>query len=117
VLAWIERRARLSADRAHPFALEESSELSVDRGDTLEPGVLGDGLRAGVDGPVEVVRDRQDLADEVLASQTEVALALLGGPSLEVQEFGALALERGQVLVGLRLGLGELAIELLDVGQ
>ena len=42
------------------------------------------------------------------AGQAEVALALLGGAPLEVEELGALALERGQVLVGLGLAVAEL---------
>ena len=49
--------------------------------------------RSRLDGAVEVVGEAQDLADEVLGGEAEVALALLGGPPLEVQELGALALE------------------------
>ena len=58
------------------------------------------GRRARLDGAVEVVGDGQDLADQVLAGEPELAHALLARPSLEVLELGALALERRQVLVG-----------------
>ena len=74
--------------------------------------------RAGLDGAVEVVGDGQDLADEVLGGEAEVALALLGGPPLEVQELGALALEGGQVLVGLRLAAASRSAgQRLDLGD
>ena len=47
--------------------------------DALDPRVVGDRLGPGVDGAVEVVGERQHLADEVLAGEAELALALLGG--------------------------------------
>ena len=85
----------------HALALEELAELAVDGGDALEPRVCGDRLGSRLDGAVEVVGEGQDLADEVLAGEAEVAHALLGRAPLEVLELGALALEGGEVLVGL----------------
>ncbi len=55
--------------------------------------------RARLDRAVEVVREREHLADQVLAGEPEVALALLRRAASEVGELGSLALQRGQVLV------------------
>ena len=102
---------------AHTLALEQRSQLAVDRRHALEPGILGDGLGTCVDGPVEVVGHREHLADEVLTRQTEIALTLLGRPPLEVEELGALALQRDEVLLRLPLRVLELAAKRLDVGE
>ncbi len=53
-----------------------------------------------LDGAVEVVGEAEDLADQVLAGEPEVAHALLGRAPLEVLELGAFALERAEVFVG-----------------
>ena len=45
----------------HALALEEQAQLAVDGGDALEPGVVGDRRRAGLDGPVEVVGEARTL--------------------------------------------------------
>ena len=100
MFARIEGRAGHGVDRRHAFALEEDPQLAVDGRDALEPRVLSDRGRTRVDGAVEVVRDVEDLADEVLGGQAEIAVALLGGPSLVVEELGSLALERDQVVLG-----------------
>ena len=92
-------------------------ELAVDRGDALEPGIRGDRLRSRVDRPVEVVGQHQHLADEVLAGEPEVALALLCGPPLEVEELGTLALERGRYSSACVRAVGELRLQTLDVGE
>ena len=66
-------------------------------------GVTGDLVGPGLDGQVEVVGDGQDLAQQVLAGEAGVALALLGRAAPEVLELGALALQPGEVLLrGLR---------------
>ena len=80
--------------RLTPSDSRSVAQLAVDGRDALEPRVVGDGRRPGLDGPVEVVGDGQDLADQVLVGQAEVAVALLGRAALEVEELGALALER-----------------------
>src|SRR5688572_18159066 len=54
VLARIEWTARRGVDRRHAFALEQQAELPVDRGQPLEPGVLGDRPRTRLDGAIEV---------------------------------------------------------------
>ena len=41
---------------------------------------------------------------QVLVGEAEVAVPLVGGPALEVEELGALALERGEVLLGSAAG-------------
>ena len=102
MLARIEGVPGPASIGGHALALEEGAQLAIDGADALEPGVAGDRLRTRLDGEVEVVGEGQDLADEVLGGETQVALALLGGAALEVEELGALALERDQVLVGLR---------------
>jgi hypothetical protein len=109
------RRAR--ADQAHALALEQAAELAVDGGDALEPGVPGDRVGPRLDGAVEVVGHGEHLADEILAGEPEVALALLRRSALEVEELGSLALERRQVVLRLAFGLGELTREVLDIGQ
>ena len=73
--------------------------------DALEPGILGDRGRTCLDGAVEVVGKVQDLADEVLAGETEVAHPLLGRAPSEVLELGAFALEGEEIFVG-RLAAG-----------
>jgi hypothetical protein len=70
-----------------------------------------------VDRAVEVVGDDEDLADEVLPGQPEVALALLGGSPAEVAELGSLALEQADVLLALAARVGELALQLLDLRE
>src|SRR5436190_9470209 len=99
VLARVERATRRGVDGADALALEELAELAVDRRDAFEPGVVGDGGRAGLDRTVEVVRDGQPLADEVLAGKTEVAHPLLARSALEVLELGTFALQREKELV------------------
>src|SRR6185436_5529256 len=98
MLAWVERHPGLRRDRAHALAFEQGTKLAVDGGHALEPRLLGDRLGPGVDGAIEVVGDREHLADEVLPGKTEVALTLLRGPALEVEEFCPFALEGDQVL-------------------
>src|SRR3712207_8419300 len=47
-------------DGRHPLALEQRSQLPVDRAHALEPGIAGDRLRPRLDRPVEVVGQRED---------------------------------------------------------
>ena len=68
-------------DLADALALEQGSQLAVDRGDALGPRVVGELGGPGVDRPVEVVGDGEHLADQVVTREPEVALALLGGPA------------------------------------
>src|SRR5688500_2376762 len=117
VIAGIERCTGRRIDGAHALALEELAELAIDDADALEPRVRSDRLRSSLDGPVEVVREVEDLADEVLGREPEVALALLGGPALEVEELRALALQGVEVFVGLDAGRVGLCIERLDLRQ
>ncbi len=117
VLARVERLAGLGLDGLHALALEQRPELAVDRRHALGPRARGQLGRAVVDGEVEVVGERQDLPDEVLAGQAEHRLALLARPAPVVAELGALALEAGEVLVGLRGRRLELAPERLDLGE
>jgi hypothetical protein len=117
VLARVEAHAGRRIDRAHALALDQRSQLAVDGGHALEPRIAGDRFRTLLDREVEVVGQRQDLADEVLGGQAEVALALFGRAPLEVEELRAFALERRQVVV--RLGprgipLGECRLEVRD---
>ena len=73
VFARVESRARRCVDGRDALALEQDAQLAIDGGDTLEPRVVGDRFGPGVDGAVEVVREVQDLADEVLGGEPEVA--------------------------------------------
>src|SRR5512142_2301794 len=49
VLAGIEGQPRRRLDRSDALALEQLPELAVDGGDALDPRVVGDRVRAGVD--------------------------------------------------------------------
>ncbi|MEJ7696017.1 MAG: hypothetical protein WKF78_05170 [Candidatus Limnocylindrales bacterium] len=80
-------------------------------------GFRRDRLGTLLDGQVEVVGEGHDLADEVLGGKAEIALAVLRGAPLEVEELRALALERAQVLVRLAAGGVTLGFEGLDLGQ
>ena len=80
VLAGIEPAARCRVDRTDALALEQDSQLAVDRGDALGPRVVGELGGPGVDRPVEVVGNCEHLADQVITRKPEVAFALLGGP-------------------------------------
>ena len=117
VLARVERATGRCVDGGHALALEQRPQLAVDGGDALEPGVVGDRRRPGLDGPIEVVGDGQHLADEVLAGQAEIAHPLLGRPALEVLELRALALERHEVLLGHAGGLVALGRQGLDLAD
>ena len=59
VLARVEGHPGHRVDGRDALALEELPELAVDGRDALDPGVVGDRRRAGLDGPVEVVGQRR----------------------------------------------------------
>src|SRR4029079_10615866 len=117
VLARVERAARRGVDLADALALEQCPELPIDRGHALDPGIAGQLGWLGLDRPVEVVGEHQDLADEVLAREAEHRLALLAGPAPVVRELRPLPLEPGEVLVGLLLDGVALALQRVDVGE
>src|SRR5262245_19265995 len=60
VLAGVERPTRRGVDLADALALEQRPQLAVDRGHALDPRVVGDRRRPGLDRPVEVVGQRED---------------------------------------------------------
>ena len=71
VLARVERLA--DAPRpGHALALEEAAQLAVDGGDAVGPRVVLEVGGSGLDGAVEVVGERQHLADQVLAREAEL---------------------------------------------
>ena len=72
--------------------------------------------RHGLEGPVEVVGDGQQLAQQRLAGQTQLALAILRGPAPEVGEVGGGPLQAGEMLGRLRLGRLELGPKPLELG-
>ena len=91
-------RPRVASMELHALRLEQEPQLAIDRGDALDPGVVGDlaGVRS-------MARSKSSatagLAEQVLVGEAGVALPLLGRPAPEVREVGAFALQRGQVLV------------------
>ena len=117
MLAGIERRAGRGVDLGDALALEQRPELAIDRRDALDPRVVGDRFVPGVDRPVEVVGEHEDLADQVFPGEAEHGLALLRRAASVVGELGALALEAGEVVLGLLAGGVALDRERLDVGQ
>ena len=68
-----------------------------------------------IQGSIEVVDDGQQLAQQRLAGQTQLALSILGRPALEVGEVGRGSLQTGQVLGRQGPGCLELPLQLLDV--
>jgi hypothetical protein len=102
-------------DRRHA-SLEQQAELAVDGGDALHPGVLVQVYGPRLERPVEVVRQREHLADQVFAGQAEVPLPFLGGAASEVGELRAFPLESGQVPVGFRDGFVALGAQGFDLG-
>jgi hypothetical protein len=117
VLAGVERRARRRVDRADALALEQGPELAVDGGDALDPAVLAELGGAVVDREIEVVGDRDDLPDQVLAGEAEHLLALLGRAAAVVGELGPLSLEAAEVFVRARVRGRKLGLQGLDVGD
>ncbi len=113
----IERLPGPRFDRRDALAVEQESELPVDRGDAVGPGVAGEHRRPGVDREIEVVGDGDDLAEQAFRGEAERRLSLLRGPALEVLELGPLTLEPREVLVGLAERLVPLHGQRLDVGQ
>src|SRR5829696_5184809 len=105
VLTRVECGAGCGIERRDALALEQQPQLAIDRRDALEPGVSLQAPGGVRDGAVEVVREVQDLADEVLPGEAGVALTLHRSAPSEVGELGAFTLERGQVFVGLGDGL------------
>src|SRR3972149_832639 len=61
VLARIERPPG-GLDRRHALRLEQEAKLAVDGRDALDPGQLRQLGGHGLDGTVEIIHDRQDLA-------------------------------------------------------
>ena len=102
---------------ANAFALEEAAQLAIDRRDALGPRVRGQCGGTSLDRPVEVVQRVEDLEPERVNGSGRRGGALLLDPALEVDEFGPLALETGQVLLGVGLGLVAFGGQPLDVGQ
>src|SRR4051794_39642494 len=115
VLARIEGATRRRVDRRHTFALQELAELAIDGRDALEPGILGDRSRTRLDRAVEVVGKVEDLADQILAGETEVAHPLLGRAPSEVLELGAFALKGEEIFVGRLAADVQLGGEPLDL--
>ena len=115
--ARVERLPAPRLDRRDALAVEQESELAVDRRDAVGPGVAGERRRPGVDREVEVVGDGDDLAEQAFRREAERRLPLFGGPALEVLELRPLALEPREVLVGLAERLVPLRGQRLDVGQ
>src|SRR5437867_8711689 len=101
VLARVERCAGRGIDRRHALALEELAELAVDGRDALDPRLVDAGFGTVLDREVEIVGEREHLANERLGGEAEHGLPLLGRAALEVEELGALALQRGEVVVAL----------------
>src|SRR4029079_13931345 len=77
VLAGVEWRSGRGVDLADAFPLEQRTQLAVDGGDALDPGLVGDLGRPGVDREVEVVGEREDLADQGLAGEAGHGPAVL----------------------------------------
>ena len=83
------------------------------------PSVQGLGLSSvgdRVDRPIEVVGDREHLAEQVLAREPHLPLALLVGAAPEVLELGTRALQAVEMLGRFRAGRLELGREALDLG-
>jgi hypothetical protein len=110
VLARIEGQAE-RLDRRDPLRLEQHAQLAVDGRDALHPAVGGERLGHGLDGPVEVVGDGDDLAQERLVGQAGRGLPLLLGAALVVLEVGRDALQASQVLRRLLDGVVALALQ------
>src|ERR1700704_736221 len=75
VLAWIEGASGRGVDLIDALALEQRPQFAIDGGDAVDPRAGGDVLGPGVDGAVEVVGQGDNLANQVLAGQAELALA------------------------------------------
>ena len=78
-------------DGRHALALEDAAELALHQPHAVDPAlvrVLGDVLQ----GPVEVVEDGEQLADERGVGEADQQLAVLLGPSLVVRVVGGSAL-------------------------
>ncbi len=71
--------------------------------------------RHGLERPVEVVRDRQELAQQVFAGEAQFSLAILGGSAPVVGEVRGGPLQAREMLRGLCLGVVELGPEPLHL--
>ena len=104
-------------DRFDALALEHRPELPIDQPDALDPWVVRV-LGHVLEGTIEVVEDRQQLADQDRIAELADRGALLVGSTLEVREVGRRALPVVKVLLVLGAHLGQLTFELLDaLGQ
>ena len=116
MLARVERPPG-GLDRRHALRLEQEAQLAVDGRDALDPGHLRQLGGHGLDGAVEIIHDRQDLAQQQFVGQPEQLLALLLRAAPVVLEVGRGALPAGEVVAGLLSRGGQLRLQLRDALQ
>ena len=96
-------------------AFEDIEQVRLHQGHSLDKRALLSLMPSGVQGPLQIVEDREELAGEAGKSVTALFGQLALGPLPVVLEISLGPLEEGEVVIPLLLGDRDAALERLQV--